>query len=252
MKMNAPLASAASPTLIADSPIHTAVGAALSPSSGLGQTRSASIHVISDNAIFRTCLARCLGTMTTDLVAKSYSSLAEWRAEYDEASKGVILLCTRGDVTAECRMKDDLGSILAINSAAKILVISDVENSALVRTALAAGSRGVASMNIDLEVLVGAIRLVAVGGTFVPASSLLAMRSEEQEPEANSGDGFFSRRQRDVLDYLRQGNPNKIIAFKLKMSEATVKIHVRNMMRKMNARNRTELIFKSHSLAIAA
>jgi hypothetical protein len=51
-----------------------------------------------------------------------------------------------------------------------------------------------------------------------------------------------------VLTLLQRGKANKIIAHELCMSENTVKIHVRNIMRKMNATNRTQAVDKARAL----
>jgi DNA-binding NarL/FixJ family response regulator len=42
------------------------------------------------------------------------------------------------------------------------------------------------------------------------------------------------------LDRLRQGMPNKLIAYELQMQESTVKVHVRHIMKKLKATNRTQ------------
>ena len=55
-------------------------------------------------------------------------------------------------------------------------------------------------------------------------------------------------RQAAVVDALRQGKSNKIIAYELNMRESTVKVHVRNIMKKLNARNRTEVAFRVNGM----
>ena len=50
-------------------------------------------------------------------------------------------------------------------------------------------------------------------------------------------------RQHLVLEALREGKPNKAIAFELKIHESTVKVHVRNIMKKLGARNRTQVAY---------
>jgi hypothetical protein len=50
---------------------------------------------------------------------------------------------------------------------------------------------------------------------------------------------------------LREGKANKIIAYELNMCESTVKVHVRNIMKKLKARNRTEVAFKTAELFAA-
>ena len=62
----------------------------------------------------------------------------------------------------------------------------------------------------------------------------------------------FTPRQIAVLNHLKLGQANKIIARELQMSESTVKIHLRNIMKKMKATNRTEVACRAHILATTA
>ena len=98
--------------------------------------------------------------------------------------------------------------------------------------------------------------LVQSGGTFVPAGALTDALS--QQPRALDGAAAefgpldlrgLTPRQRDVFDLLRQGKPNKVIAHELDMRESTVKVHVRQIMRKIGVSNRTEAAFLAANLA---
>jgi DNA-binding NarL/FixJ family response regulator len=89
------------------------------------------------------------------------------------------------------------------------------------------------------------VRLVRAGGAFVPASSFMAA-SKSAEAFATDTPGrnrMFTERQTAVIEALRRGKANKVIAYELKMRESTVKVHVRNIMKKLRARNRTEVAF---------
>ena len=46
-----------------------------------------------------------------------------------------------------------------------------------------------------------------------------------------------------MVEAIRQGKPNKIVAYELNMCESTVKVHVRAIMKKLKARNRTEVAY---------
>ena len=59
---------------------------------------------------------------------------------------------------------------------------------------------------------------------------------------------LFSPRQLSVLEGLRQGKANKTIAHELTMRESTVKVHIRNIMRKLNATNRTQVAFLTNAM----
>ena len=100
------------------------------------------------------------------------------------------------------------------------------------------GVHGFIPTSLSTEVAVQALRLVCAGGTFVPSSCLQSLPDKGQE-----GGGFLTGRQLQVVEAIRQGKPNKIIAYELNMCESTVKVHVRAIMKKLKARNRTEVAY---------
>jgi DNA-binding NarL/FixJ family response regulator len=55
--------------------------------------------------------------------------------------------------------------------------------------------------------------------------------------------GVFTHRQLQVVEAIKKGKPNKIIAYELNMCESTVKVHVRTIMKKLHARNRTQVAY---------
>jgi len=59
---------------------------------------------------------------------------------------------------------------------------------------------------------------------------------------------MFTARQAAVVEALRRGKANKVIAYELNMRESTVKVHVRNIMKKLKARSRTEVAFMANEL----
>ena len=59
---------------------------------------------------------------------------------------------------------------------------------------------------------------------------------------------MFTDRQAEVVEALRRGKPNKIIAYELNLRESTVKVHIRNIMKKIKATNRTEVVYKINDL----
>ncbi len=126
------------------------------------------------------------------------------------------------------------------------MVLSNVEEPDAVLNALGSGAKGYIPTSAPLEVAIEAMRLVKAGGVYVPASILLAVRQPEipvQPTESQPSQLIFTARQRSVVEALRRGKANKIIAHELQMRESTVKVHVRNIMRKLKAKNRTEVAF---------
>ncbi|MBS7739701.1 MAG: response regulator transcription factor [Chelatococcus sp.] len=72
--------------------------------------------------------------------------------------------------------------------------------------------------------------------------------THSQTVSKNNGNSLFTVRQAAVVGALRQGKANKRIAYELNMQESTVKVHVRNIMRKLKAKNRTEVAVLTHEL----
>jgi DNA-binding NarL/FixJ family response regulator len=94
------------------------------------------------------------------------------------------------------------------------------------------------------------IALSVAGGIFVPATALFAMRHllDSSNSTARPLAGIFTDRQAEVVEALRRGKANKIIAYELNLRESTVKVHVRNIMKKVKATNRTEVVFKLNDI----
>lgn len=140
-----------------------------------------------------------------------------------------------------------------------IAILTDREDEAHLREALALGVRGYVPTSYDREVMLGAIRLLHVGGVFVPAPllSMSAAPGAMPSPELVPGDApsalpGLSERQGQVLGLIAEGHPNKIIAHELGLKEATVKMHVRLVMRKLGVTNRTQAAQRLNALALAA
>ena len=123
-----------------------------------------------------------------------------------------------------------------------VIVVSDFARSDLVCEAFRCGASGFIPTMTSVSIFAQAIRTVLAGGEYVPASVL-----ENGGPQAGAVGGRtlgrrFTPRQQQVLGLLREGLPNKVIAYRLDMRESTVKVHLRQIMRKMNATNRTQVV----------
>ncbi|TGV73883.1 response regulator transcription factor, partial [Mesorhizobium sp. M00.F.Ca.ET.158.01.1.1] len=62
--------------------------------------------------------------------------------------------------------------------------------------------------------------------------------------------GMFTTREAAVVEALRTGKANKIIAYELNLCESTVKVHIRNIMKKLKATNRTEVAYKLRQMLL--
>jgi DNA-binding NarL/FixJ family response regulator len=145
-------------------------------------------------------------------------------------------------------LDEALASLKPTFQSVPVIILSDLDPNEWMLEAMESGARGyIPTGSTSVAVAVEIIRMVRAGGTFVPPSSLRMIKHTPSSPELRLEEPLTSR-QLSVLQYLTQGKSNKIIAYELKMSESTVKVHVRNIMKKMRASNRTEVAFRARNL----
>jgi len=129
-----------------------------------------------------------------------------------------------------------------------IVVASGQEDPATIRAVLAAGAMGFIPKSEKPEVLLAALRLVRMGATYVPPRLLDAVEATAA-PDGAAAE--LTPRQLDVLRLLMRGEPNKVIARVLGLTEGTVKIHIAAILRTLQARNRTEAVVRARALGIS-
>ncbi len=112
-----------------------------------------------------------------------------------------------------------------------------------------AGARGALMRDASAEKLMAALSSAAEGlAVFDPAlaSALLPSRAVPQAPLTEE----LTPREREVLQLLAEGQPNKEIARRLGISEHTVKFHVNAILGKLNVQSRTEAVVRATRLGL--
>jgi DNA-binding NarL/FixJ family response regulator len=125
--------------------------------------------------------------------------------------------------------------IVAHSPEARIIVLTSFEGDADIERALAAGARGYVVKGIAREDLLGAIRTVHAGRKHIhgPVAEKLA---------EHLGSEKLSERELQVLHEMASGKRNKEIAGDLSIAEDTVKMHVKNILEKLQVNDRTEAV----------
>jgi DNA-binding NarL/FixJ family response regulator len=129
-----------------------------------------------------------------------------------------------------------------------VAILSDHEDRENVRHAFDLGVQGYIPTSLACLVAAGAVSLVCVGGSFAPANVLLSEAPSLRGPAPKRLIESFTQRQAQILDCLRRGMSNRLIAFELAMCESTVKVHIRNIMKKLDATNRTQVVYLTRGL----
>jgi DNA-binding NarL/FixJ family response regulator len=125
-----------------------------------------------------------------------------------------------------------------------VVVLAQTNDADLARTAIRHGAKGYIPSTLGFDITVEAVRFVLAGGTYVPMDCVLATGSSALSSAVPRRSGGVTAREAAVIRAIQQGKPNKVIAYELNMCESTVKVHVRNLMKKMKAKNRTDLAIK--------
>jgi two-component system nitrate/nitrite response regulator NarL len=160
----------------------------------------------------------------------------------------LILLCESLSLN---EYLESLERLKAQCPSAGVVVLADhLEPNAVMRL-YEAGLTGLCSPAMLGSTLVKALELVVAGETFLPAAvglALLEQLSRRSVPDAQvvrttpaAGlAGRLSDREAQILRCLMQGASNKMIARELRLAEATVKVHIKSILRKVQAANRTQ------------
>ncbi|HEY4203096.1 MAG TPA: response regulator transcription factor [Devosiaceae bacterium] len=209
------------------------------------------VVVIDHRELDRECLVQSLTAQSPAYKFLSYPSVGHWQeASAQHLQPSAILLTLADRRLTEQRSTDLLTELVAAAGTVPVIVVADTDELPQIIAALQHGARGYIPTNVGLRVASEAIAMTIAGGLFVPASSVLAVSEQllERQAPQRQGHTLFTDRQMAVVEALRRGRANKIIAYELNLRESTVKVHIRNIMRKLNATNRTEVAFKIRNM----
>jgi DNA-binding NarL/FixJ family response regulator len=194
---------------------------------------------------FRTLLRECMVGAFDDFEGyrvTAVPTVEHWLEAATHSRPAVILL---GGTSGQVDSRAQLSLVSESHGTVPKILVRDGEEPEEVVEALALGARGFISTGTALTVAVQAVRLVLAGGIFIPAGSLIAARESASQPMATRSRSHdeppFTGRQATIVEALSRGKANKTIAYELNMCESTVKRHVRTIMKKLKAKNRTEV-----------
>lgn len=188
---------------------------------------------------------------TADFEILAFGSIEEWKQKREEYPPlSAILLNVGGKTVDDPVVSEQIKSLSAEFVSTPVIILSDSDDFAQIVRAIDYGAKGYIPASVSISVCMELIALSVAGGLFVPASALFAMRHllQSNNPTTHPLAGIFTDRQAEVVAALRRGKANKIIAYELNLRESTVKVHVRNIMKKVKATNRTEVVFKLNDL----
>ena len=197
------------------------------------------ILIIDDHPLFRKGVSQLIAMAPHLQLVGEASSGAIGVARAKEMDPDLILL--------DLHMKDMNGidTLKAIRDAgldSRVVILTVSDNADDLVTAIRSGADGYLLKDMEPEDLLTAIDQTLNGSTVIGErlNGLLA-RAIREEATANQRDSAtLTRREQEILDGLARGLSNKLIARDLDSTEATVKVHVKNLLKKLGFRSRLE------------
>jgi DNA-binding NarL/FixJ family response regulator len=174
----------------------------------------------------------------------------------------MLIFSIGNDSVADEKTLQQLKVLRALSTNAPLVLISDRESAQDIATAISIEARGFIHSGISSALAYHALSFILNGGTYFPTSAFrppdtpansrnATLNRSESESKSNGHGANGNRsahppenltaRQGQVLEHVRLGESNKLIARRLGMTEGTVKVHLRQMMRKFQVSNRTQL-----------
>jgi len=199
-----------------------------SASTPLDQIR---IVIADDHPVARQGLSAILGSLDNVEVVAEAADGEEACELYRRHAPDVLLVDLRMPKKDGIQVVDELMS--GQRPKPRVIVITTYEDEEDIRRAIRAGARGYLVKAANSEQIKQTVRAVAAGRSLFPAEITLKLAEAVEQPDLTS-------RERQVIEYLAAGRSNKEIATILFISERTVEGHVRAILKKLEAKSRSE------------
>lgn len=195
--------------------------------------------MIDDHPLFRRGVLQLLSERTDFQTIGEASSGMEGLKLAAELNPDIILL--------DLNMQDMNGievlkQIKASESEAKVVMLTVSDDATDLVAALRAGADGYLLKEMDPDDLCGKLKRVACGDIILSGrlTQLLAHAMREQNTPRSPDKAGLTEQERRILEHIAQGKNNKLIARELGISDGTVKVHVKHLLRKLNLHSRLE------------
>lgn len=197
--------------------------------------------LVGGTGLFRRGLNSFLQNSDFAVTAEHDTAAACIAAAYAAPAPEIIVFVSSGDVAASQHAVEQLTQTY---DDARLIVLSGALSVDELAACLRAGARGYLLNSISKEAMIHSFTLIVLGETVFPSGLALAWISGGVSAGRNLADRAqgrdLTRRESEILDCLTGGASNKQIGRDLGITEATVKIHMKSLIRKIGVSNRTQ------------
>lgn len=195
-------------------------------------SKSISILTVDDHPLLRDGIAALINSQSDMNVVAEASGGREAVQRFREHRPDITLMDLR---MPDLDGIDAMTEILREYPDARIIVLTTYSGDALIVRALKAGAQGYLLKGLLRKELLETIRSVHSGRKRIAPE----VASEVAD---HAADSLLTLREIDVLQLIAEGNANKLVADRLAITEDTVKAHVRNILSKLGANDRTHAV----------
>lgn len=202
---------------------------------------SISILHIDRNQLFREGVRRILSDSPFSVQGEA-SSLAEGLEQVPTLKPSVIIADTNND--SPDVLADLMIGARGISPQARVVILTDTVAIARLADALSAGVDGYLLKDMSPDALKQSLKLVLMGEKVFPTDLAYLLVNNRFLASGNRGhggrNGTLSERETEILSCLVNGLSNKVIANQLQITEGTVKVHLKGILKKIQVQNRTQ------------
>jgi two-component system, NarL family, nitrate/nitrite response regulator NarL len=203
--------------------------------------------LVEKNTLFREGLSKLLSG-TTFRVTATVSSPDDLKPNISSELRSMLVVLGQSD--GDESIERNIRALRSRFTDSRIVVLADQYNANQLLAAFRCSANGYLTKTISCEALIKSLELVMLGESIVP-SAILARMTDDPEPEPDEemiaedvmvphSPCVLSARETQILQCLISGQSNKMIARNFDIMEATVKVHIKAILRKIRVQNRTQ------------
>lgn len=210
-----------------------------------------SVVVVDDHPLFRRGVVELLNDSDEMTVIAEYDSATALLNNLGDTYPDILLL--------DLQMPDQSGldvlkQLRSHDEHLKIIIITACSDQQMLLEALRFGANGFLQKATPPDEILSQLLSAVKGNVVINAGAVTSLashlREHQMEPASHSSSSAFTQmteRERETLFYISKGLNNKLIARELGISDGTVKVYVKNLLRKLNLHSRLELAAWAHN-----
>lgn len=198
------------------------------------------VAIVEGQKLFRDLLTVKLNEVGMD--AMSFESIEQATLELKKVSSYLLLLSINYPYALNI---EDIIKLKKISKDNKLVLLFEYLNQDFINMCIGASVNGILSKSFSMETFISALKVVYYGQDFIPREY-----QPNLEPNVKDKDLDFSHEELRIIEELGLGLTNELIAQSLDLSLPTVKLRMRNISRKLNSKNRTQVVLFAQKLGL--